>query len=61
MIPAHYVYCGLYFDYYYISSTSDHQALDPGHWEPQPYRAAMMIKGDNTHITQHVSYIATKF
>ena len=30
MIQAHYVYCALYFYYYCISSTSDHQALDPG-------------------------------
>ena len=28
MIRAHYIYCALYF--YYISSTSDHQSLDPG-------------------------------
>ena len=30
MIQAHYMYCALYFYCYYISSTSDHQALDPG-------------------------------
>ena len=29
MIQAHYIYYALYF-YYYISSISDHQALDPG-------------------------------
>ena len=29
MIPR-----ALYFYCYYISSTSDHQALDPGGWEP---------------------------
>ena len=28
MIQAHYIYCALYFYCYYISSTSDHQALD---------------------------------
>ena len=28
MIQAHYIYCALYFSYYYISSTSDHQALN---------------------------------
>ena len=27
MIQMLYIYCALYFDYYYISSTSDHQAL----------------------------------
>ena len=36
MIQAHYTYCALYFYYYCISSTSDHQALDSGHWGPTP-------------------------
>ena len=31
-IQVHYIYCALYFYYYYISSTSDHQTLDPGGW-----------------------------
>ena len=30
MIQVHYIYCALYFHYYYISSTSVHQAVDPG-------------------------------
>ena len=30
MSQAHIIYCALYFYYYYINSTSDHQALDPG-------------------------------
>ena len=34
MIQVCYIYCALYFCYYYISSTSDHQALDPGGWRP---------------------------
>ena len=34
MIQVPYIYCALYFCYYYISSTSDHQALDPGGWGP---------------------------
>ena len=34
MIQAHYIYCALYFCYYYISSTSDHQELDSGGWGP---------------------------
>ena len=34
MIWAHYIYCALYFYYYYISSTSGHQALHPGGWGP---------------------------
>ena len=29
MIQVHYIYCAIYFYYYYISFTSDHQALDP--------------------------------
>ena len=42
MIQARYIYCALYLLYYYISSTSGHQALDPGAWGPlvwvKPYR-----------------------
>ena len=34
LIQPHYIYCTLYFYYYYISSTSDHQALDPQGWGP---------------------------
>ena len=34
MIQARYIYCALYFYCYYISSNSDHQALDPGCWGP---------------------------
>ena len=29
VIPAHDIYCALYSYYYYISSTLDHQAIDP--------------------------------
>ena len=36
MIQVHYIYCAFYFYCYYISCTSDHQALDPGGWEPLP-------------------------
>ena len=31
------IYCAFYFYYYYISSTSDHQVLDPRGWGPLPY------------------------
>ena len=34
LIQVNYIYCALYFYYYYISSTSDHQALDPQGWGP---------------------------
>ena len=34
MIQAHYIYGALYFYYYCISSTSGHQSLDQGGWDP---------------------------
>ena len=34
MIQVHYMCCAFDFSYYYISSTSGHQALDPGGWRP---------------------------
>ena len=34
MIQVHYIYFSLYSYYYYISSTSDHQALYPKGWGP---------------------------
>ena len=34
MIQAHCIYCALYFYYYYISSTFEHQSLDPGVADP---------------------------
>ena len=34
MIQAYYVYCALYFYYYYIGSTSHLQTLDLGGWGP---------------------------
>ena len=37
MIQAHYIYWTLYFCYYYISSSPDHQALDPGGRGPLLY------------------------
>ena len=33
-IQVPYIYCALYFYYYYISYTSDYQALDPRGWGP---------------------------
>ena len=35
IIQAHYIYCALYFYYYYIKSTPGHQVLDPGGWGRQ--------------------------
>ena len=37
MIQAHYIFCVIYFYYYYISSISGHQALDPRVWGPLVY------------------------
>ena len=34
LIEMHYIYCALYFYCYYISSTLDHQTLDPRGWGP---------------------------
>ena len=34
MIQVHYIYCVLHLYHYYISSTSDHQALDSKGWGP---------------------------
>lgn len=34
MIQADDIYCAIYFYYCHISSTSDHQPLDPGDWGP---------------------------
>ena len=34
MIQSRYIYCALYFYCYYISSISDHQALDFRGWGP---------------------------
>ena len=34
IVQAHSIYCALYSYYYYISSTSDHKALDSGGWGP---------------------------
>ena len=33
---VYYIYCALYFNYYYISSTLDHQVLDPRGQGPVP-------------------------
>ena len=38
MLQVHYFYPALYFYDYYISSTSDHQALDSGGWGPLLWR-----------------------
>ena len=44
MIHVHYLYWALYFCYYYISSTSGHQALDPRGWGPLPWQILTPMK-----------------
>ena len=43
MIQMHYIYCVLSFYYYYISSISDHQALDPRGWGPLFYSVQFIV------------------
>ena len=43
MIQVHYIYYALYFYVYYISSTSDHQALDPRGWGPLFYSESLTL------------------
>ena len=43
MIQEQYVDCSLYVCYYHISSTSDHQALDPGGWGPLTQDRALSL------------------
>ena len=40
IIQVHYINCAIYLYYYYISSTSDHQTLDPRGGGPLVYRKA---------------------
>ena len=44
MIQVHFIYCVLYFYYHYISSTSDHQELDPGGWGPLDQGSLKVVK-----------------
>ena len=53
MIKVHYVNCALYFHYYYISSTSDHQALDPGGRGPLIYRNSVTWMEEPSDLRVH--------
>lgn len=44
MIQEKYIYGALYFYHYYVSFTSDHQALHPGGWGPLLYCVARKQK-----------------
>ena len=54
MIQVHHIYCALYLYYEYISSTSDHQALDLGGWGPLE---SEMVTGPSYNIRQMFSAI----
>ena len=51
------IYCGLYFCYYHINSTSDQQALDPGGWGPccRAYPASGLISPLNPSVMMEAS------
>ena len=50
MIQVHYIYCAFYFYYYYVSSLSDHQALDPGDWVPLRQCTALSSRHPCSHV-----------
>ena len=50
MIQVHHIYCVLYFYYYYINSTSDHQALDSRRWGPQTYGKQMYCQEEDFYL-----------
>ena len=56
MIQAYYVYCVLYFYYYSINSTSDHQALDPGGWGHLP-RDKFISQSWRERVWSEVKYV----
>ena len=58
MLQAHYMYCALYFYYYYISSNSDHQALDPGAWGPLPYKLHSIFHAQCPGSSMSAGYFA---
>ena len=52
MVQEHCIYCALYFYYYDVSSTSDHQALGPRGWEAlqrteQPIPTVALLPSDS--------------
>ena len=53
-IQAHCMYCALYFYYYYISSTSDHEALYPEGWGPLGQRIWLRILSITLEVIQKV-------
>ena len=50
MIQVHSIYHALYFYYYYISFTSDHQALDLRGWGPLVYTILGVGKKKKTNL-----------
>ena len=60
MSQALHIYCALYFYYYYINSTSDRQALDPGGWGPLIYGTpgASLERGASINNKDHCRHLA---
>ena len=56
MIQVHYIYCILYFYSYYIISTSEHQALDPGGWGPMIY-TIVTVEHKRMHISKNAIFL----
>ena len=59
MIQLHYIQCALYFCFYYISSTSHQQALDPRGWGPLLYSiktilSCLFLYSSLGHIFSHI-------
>jgi len=49
MIQVCYIYRAFYFYDYYISFTSDHQALDPAGWGPLKRKKSTIITAHTLH------------
>ena len=54
MMQGHYIYCAFYFYYYYISSTLDHQALDPGCWGSTGIQSHQCIQSRVHSVIRHI-------
>jgi len=54
MIQGHNIYCALYFCFYYIRFTSDHQTLDSKLWGPLLYRKQLKGKQMEAGIVDYM-------
>ena len=55
MIRGNYIYCALYFYYYYITCTSGHQALDSGGWGPLQGGVPLQVS-EGAWLCQHLVF-----